>query len=44
MLVAEKNSEYSQAEALQIKVGQLMKDLEARKVYEMEQRHKKEKD
>lgn len=42
MMVHEKNSNYADAEVSRLKIAQLKKDLEARTLYEMEQRHKRE--
>lgn len=42
MIENQKNGQYVEAENLRITSEQLKKDLEARRVYEMEQRHNQE--
>lgn len=41
MFIHEKNGNYADAEKNRIKIEQLRKDLEARTIYEMEQRHRR---
>lgn len=42
MLIHEKNGNYADAEKNRLKIEQLKKNLEARTLYEMEQRHRSE--